>query len=60
MMLGDLLAFRTEDAVWIEPVLQPFEARCIVWKFAVEFHHRERAIGCVRAERVVAITFAHT
>jgi len=45
MMLGDLLTLRTEDAVWIEPVLEPFEARCIIREFAVEFHHRERAIG---------------
>jgi hypothetical protein len=58
-MLRDPLTFRAEDAVWIEPVLEPFEARRIVWKFTVEFHHRECAIGRVRAERIVAITFAH-
>lgn len=39
MMLGDLLTLRTEDAVWIESALEPFEARCIVWEFAVKLHH---------------------
>ena len=58
-MLRDLLTLRTEDAIGIEPVLEPFEARCIVWKFAVEFHHRERAIGRFRAERIIAIRLAH-
>ncbi len=45
MMLGYPIALRTMDTVRIEPVLEPFEARRIVWKLPIELHNGERAFG---------------
>ena len=44
MMLSDLLTLRTEDAVRVEPVLEPFQTSRIVRELLIEFHHREGAI----------------
>lgn len=44
MMLCNLVALRAVNAVWIEPVFEPFQTRRIVWKLPIELHHRERAV----------------
>jgi hypothetical protein len=59
MMLGDLLALRAKDTIWIEPALQPFETSRVVRELTVKVHLGERAIGYARSDRVVAIGLAH-
>ena len=60
MMLGYLLAFRAENAVWIEPFNELFKASCIVWIFALELNQGIGAVGNARTYRVIAIDLAHT
>jgi hypothetical protein len=60
VMLGYLLAFRAMDAVWIESINQPFEARRIIGKFPLKFHQRVSAVRNARPDWVITINLAHT
>jgi hypothetical protein len=59
VMRSYLLAFWAADTVWIEPILKPLQAGRIVRKLLLKLHHRERAVGRTRSDRVVSIRLAH-